>query len=184
MTKRVLVLYATRAGSTKEIAESIGALFTQAGVQAEVLPVKKVRSFEEYDAVVLGTAVRMGMLMPEMVRFVRKKKATLAHYPVAAFVVCCSMKKETPEHHATAENFLDQIRREIPLLSEGLFAGKMDYSNLGFLARFIVRNMVKSPQGDFREPEKIKKWTDGLVKLLQAGHTKETAVENPELVGA
>ncbi|MBN1577179.1 MAG: flavodoxin domain-containing protein [Chitinispirillaceae bacterium] len=184
MANRVLVLYATRAGSTREIAESIGELLNESGMQAEVLPVKKARSFEEYDAVVLGTAVRMGMLMPEMVRFIRKKKSPLAQYPVAAFAVCCSMKKEISEHHLAAEGFLDPIRREISLISEGLFAGKMDYLKLGFFARFIVKKMVKSPEGDFRDWRKIQKWTEALIEQLQADQTKETVIEKAELVGA
>ncbi len=184
MVKNVLVAYATRAGSTREIAESIGKILTESGIEADVLPVKKVRSIETYDAVVLGTAVRFGMLMSEMVRFVRKKKTALSMCPVAAFAVCLSMKKETPEHHIKAEFFLDPIKREIMLISEGLFAGKMDYSRLGFIAKFIVKKMVQSPEGDFMEPQKIEEWTQELAEHLLLDRTCETVIEKGTAVGA
>jgi menaquinone-dependent protoporphyrinogen oxidase len=184
MAKKVLVLYATRAGSTREIAESICKTFIACGMEAEPLPVKNARSPEGYDAVILGTAVRMGMLMPEMVRFVRKKKTLLSRHVVAAFAVCLSIKKETPEHHPAAGDYLDPLRRELPLVSEVLFAGTMEYSKLGFIARFIVERMVKTPEGDFRDWEEIERWTSTLIDQLNEEHLRETVVENVALIGA
>jgi menaquinone-dependent protoporphyrinogen oxidase len=184
LVKNVLVAYATRAGSTREIAESIGKILTESGIEADVLPVKKVRSIEEYDAVVLGTAVRFGMLMPEMVRFVRRKKTALSMCPVAAFVVCLTMKKETPEHHIKAEFFLDPIKREIMLISEGLFAGTMDYSKLGFVAKFIVRKMVQSPEGNFTDSQKIEEWAQELTEHLLLDRTCETVIEKATVARA
>lgn len=167
MASRVLIAYATRAGSTMEIAQSIGRSFMDAGYATDTLEVKKVRSLEQYDAVILGTAVHTGMLMPEMVRFVRKNKMVLRRMSVAAFAVCLSMKKQTPGHHAAAKEFLDPVRREISLISEGCFAGVMDYSRVGFVARFIVKNMVQTPEGDFREWDAINGWARDLTERLQ-----------------
>ncbi|MBN1577691.1 MAG: flavodoxin domain-containing protein [Chitinispirillaceae bacterium] len=183
MANNVLVLYATRGGSTREIAELIVKQLAASGMEAELLPVQAARSFDGCDTVVLGSAVRMGRLMPEMVRFVKKHKSRLSRYPVAAFAVCLSMKEETPEQHTTAEAFLDPIRREVPLISEGLFAGKMDYSKLDFFARLIVSKMVKAPEGDFTDRRKIEEWTEALEKRLEAETTKETVIEMPDFVG-
>ena len=184
MPKKVLIAYATRTGTTREIAEGIGKIFIDSGIQVEITPVKKVRMLDGYDAIILGTAVRFGMLMREMVRFVRKKKTALSKYPVAAFEVCLSMKKETPEHHKTADTYLDPIRREVALLSEGHFAGKMEYAKLGFIARFIIKKMVQTPEGDFREWDMIEAWTRKLIEQLETVHTKATVIERTELVGA
>lgn len=167
MALKVLVAYATRAGSTMEIAQSIGRIFIDAGYETDTLGIKKVRSLEQYDAAILGTAVHTGMLMPEMVRFVRKNRMVLCRMSVAAFAVCLSMKPQTPEHHAAAKEFLDPVRREISLVSEGFFAGVMDYSRVGFIARFIVKNMVQTPEGDFREWDAINGWTRDLTERLK-----------------
>jgi hypothetical protein len=38
----------------------------------------------------------------------------------------------------------------------------MDYSKLGFFARFIVKSMVKVPEGDFRNWDMIRQWAKDL----------------------
>lgn len=182
MSGKILVAYATRANSTREIAEIVGQILNNAGMLTETLPIKQIRSIVDYDAIVLGTAVRFGMLMPEMVRFVRKHKVALAQCPVAAFSVCLSIKKETPEHHITAEQYLDPIRREVALVSEGCFAGTMDYAHLGLFARFIVKKMVQSPEGNFINRDEVGAWAQGLVECLQPNMTRETSVEKPTAV--
>ena len=57
MSARVLVAYATKLGSTAEIAETIAHVLRDGGHRAMALPARDVRSLEEYDAVVLGSAI-------------------------------------------------------------------------------------------------------------------------------
>ena len=66
---KVLVTYATRLGATAGIAEKIGEVLTQVGLQADVLPVKEVRDLAPYQAVVLGSAVYSFKWRKEAVRF-------------------------------------------------------------------------------------------------------------------
>jgi menaquinone-dependent protoporphyrinogen oxidase len=158
MSKKILVAYATRAGSTMEVADSLGKVIAESGCQVDVLPVKKVKSTEGYDAVVLGTAVRMGKIMPEIVSFTKKNKAKLGKLPVAAFVVCLTMKDDTPENRKTVSAYLDPVKKEVGLADEGLFAGKLDVAKLGFFSRFIMTKMVKTPDADHRDWKKIREW--------------------------
>jgi len=53
---RVLVAYATRFGSTRDVAEAVASSLRAARLEADVAPVKEVRGLEGYGAVVLGTA--------------------------------------------------------------------------------------------------------------------------------
>ena len=57
MQRRVLVAYASRMGSTKEIAEAIGAELTARDLEVDVLPCTADPKPDDYDAVVLGSAV-------------------------------------------------------------------------------------------------------------------------------
>jgi menaquinone-dependent protoporphyrinogen oxidase len=162
MPKKVLVVYATRSGTTQQIAESVGALLDKAGFNAEVHRVNEAGSLDGYDAVVVGTAVRAGRLMAEAVRFVRKNREKLGTLPVAAFAVCLTAKDDTPENRKAVEAYLAPLRKEIPLVSEAVLAGAIHYARLGVFARFVIQKMVKAPEGDFRDAEKIAEWTRDL----------------------
>jgi menaquinone-dependent protoporphyrinogen oxidase len=59
MDIRVLVAYATKYGATAEIAEKMGQVLRQAGLQTDVLPADRVGDLAPYRAVVLGSAVYM-----------------------------------------------------------------------------------------------------------------------------
>ena len=90
MAGKILVAYATRAGSTTEaaqaIAEALRALYSW-GDTVDVLPVKAVNDLSPYRAVIAGSAIRMGHWLPEAVDFVTKNQAELAKVPVAFFLV-------------------------------------------------------------------------------------------------
>ena len=50
----ILIAYATKHGSTHEVAEAVAARLAAAGVEAHTLAANRVRSLDEYRAVVLG----------------------------------------------------------------------------------------------------------------------------------
>src|SRR6478609_3853030 len=60
MQSSVLIAYATRSGSTGEVAEAIAAAMQEAGVPAEVLPVSQVTSLAGREAVILGAPIYIG----------------------------------------------------------------------------------------------------------------------------
>jgi len=51
MKMRVLVTYATKYGATAEIAEKIGEVLRQEGLDTDVIPVKQVQDLASYTAV-------------------------------------------------------------------------------------------------------------------------------------
>lgn len=57
MSARVLVAYATKLGSTGEIAEAIAQVLRDGGHRALAMPARDVRSLDDWDAVILGSAV-------------------------------------------------------------------------------------------------------------------------------
>ncbi|HEX6383591.1 MAG TPA: flavodoxin domain-containing protein [Anaerolineae bacterium] len=54
MSASILVAYATRYGSTQEVAQVVAAMLREGGLEVEIQPMRKVRSLEGYRAVVLG----------------------------------------------------------------------------------------------------------------------------------
>lgn len=60
MNIRVLVAYATKYGSTQEVAEAIAATLREGGVGVDIQPMRGVRALEKYGAVVLGAPIYLG----------------------------------------------------------------------------------------------------------------------------
>ncbi len=56
MSIKILVVYATKYGTTAEIADKIGQVFSNAGLHADVLPVNRVSDLSAYHAVVVWAA--------------------------------------------------------------------------------------------------------------------------------
>jgi menaquinone-dependent protoporphyrinogen oxidase len=97
---------------------------------------------------------------------VKKHQSELNVIPTAYFVVCMTMKDNTPENHKTVDAYLEPLREQVKPVDVGLFAGKMDYSKLGLFSRIAVKNFVKVPEGDFRDWDAIKAWSKALLPKL------------------
>ena len=66
---KILITYATKYGSTAEIAEKIDTVLREAGLQTELLPVKQGKDLAPSTAVILGSAVYIGRWRKEAVQF-------------------------------------------------------------------------------------------------------------------
>jgi hypothetical protein len=53
------------------------------GVTVDVRPVTAVHELQDYEAIVVGSAIRMGRWQPEAVEFVTTNRETLSHIPTA-----------------------------------------------------------------------------------------------------
>ncbi|NIN65957.1 MAG: flavodoxin, partial [Anaerolineae bacterium] len=110
MSDKILVAYATKVGSTVEVAEAIAEELRDAGAGVEVHPAKDVKELSPYSAAILGSGIRMGTLLPDATKFVEKYQEALSQVPVAYFVVCMTMKDDTEENRRTVEAYLDPVR--------------------------------------------------------------------------
>jgi len=158
MDKPILVAYATRAGSTAEVAAAIGESLGQRGIPMEVKPVKDRPTLNDYQAVILGSAIRMGNWLPEAVDFVKNNQQALNTMLTALFTV---HMLNTGEDETSRTNRLAYLNTVRPLLNhpeEVYFEGKMDFSRLSTLDRLIAK-MVKAVEADHRDWEDIRGWT-------------------------
>jgi menaquinone-dependent protoporphyrinogen oxidase len=161
----ILVTFATRAGSTYEVAARVAEVLRAAGTTVEVRPVTAVHELKGYGAVVVGSAIRMGHWLPEAVGFVKTNRETLSRIPIAYFVVSGLLRNETPEMRRQVLAFLDPVRALLEPVSIGLFAGKLDYSTIDGLDRSIAE-AVSSAEGDWRNWQAIDKWAQDLQSVF------------------
>ena len=168
MTKKVLVVYASKYGSTAEIAEKIGEILLQAGLKTEVLPVMKVRNLAPYDAIVLGSAVYMGMWRREIVRFLKKKGKELEEIPVWFF-------SSGPVGEGDPVELLDgwrfpskqqAIADRIKPRDITVFHGVVDPEKMNKIENKILTNM-DTPAGDYRDWDAIISWAQSIADELK-----------------
>ncbi|MDO9074539.1 MAG: flavodoxin domain-containing protein [Rubrivivax sp.] len=166
MNRKVLVAYASRAGSTGEVAQAIAERLCAQGFDAEVRPVANVASLDSFQAVVLGSAIRYGAWLPEMMKFAQAQRAALAALPVATFTVHMQALDDSMASRHTRSGYGQAVRALVAPRDEAFFAGKVDPATLTFFERLAVK-MVRSPLGDKRDWPRIRSWADGLGAKLQ-----------------
>lgn len=89
---KILVAYATMAGSTAEVARAIGEEIAKSGVAVDVLQVGEVKNLELYDAVVLGGPMIVGWHR-SCLGFLKKHRQVLRNMPLAIFLMAMSLTK-------------------------------------------------------------------------------------------
>src|SRR3974390_1114800 len=78
--------YATKNGSTQQVAEGITAALREAGAQVTAPPARAVRdSVSGYDLIVLGAPLYSGRWHRDAHRFLKRHQRELAAVPVAVF---------------------------------------------------------------------------------------------------
>lgn len=166
MNNRILVTYATRAGSTVEVAAAIGETLGARGFSVDVKPVKENPQVDGYQAVLVGSAIRFGQWLPEAVEFVKNNQQALNRVPVALFTVHIMNLGDDEQSRGNRMAYLSAVRPLIKPVDEVFFPGEIDPARLSFLER-LIGQIVKSPVGDFRDWDKIRGWANAV--LTEAG---------------
>ena len=89
---RILVTYATMAGSTAEVAQVVGEELTNRGFQVDVLPLREVKDLQPYQAVVVGGPMIMGWHR-DAVGFLKRHRQEFKRIPLAVFVLAMSLTR-------------------------------------------------------------------------------------------
>jgi menaquinone-dependent protoporphyrinogen oxidase len=164
---KILVVYASKHGATAEIADKIGQVLRQAGLQVDVLPVDRAGDLAPYEAVVLGSAVYYGQWRKEAVAWLTANETLLAGRPVWLFSSGPTGKGDPLElaqgwrFPTKQQPLADRIKpRDI-----ALFHGALDANKINFFEKFVLKN-VKAPTGDFRDWAAITAWAEAIAAAL------------------
>jgi menaquinone-dependent protoporphyrinogen oxidase len=166
MSSLVLVGYATRYGSTQEVAEAVVATLRECGLEVDIQPIRKVRTLAEYSAVVLGAPLYMFRWHKDALRFLSRHREALAERPVAVFALGPTHdpydEKEWQDSHAQLDKDLAKFPWFKPVAIE-LFGGKFDPA----LLRFPLNKLAgKEPASDLRDWTAIRAWAADLKPIL------------------
>ena len=188
---KILVTYATNAGSTAKVAEAVAAEIIKTNPDVEVLPLEKVTTLDGYSAVVLGAPMIVGVHRGALA-FLKQNQAALSRMPVALFITCMNLTRtgETnvngiplfvdqklalppqkegrlsfKESYSTVNNYLAPIFKAAPSVkpvSVAFFGGSLQYFNLKWWAALFALLIIQATPGDKRNWTAISEWAGGL----------------------
>jgi menaquinone-dependent protoporphyrinogen oxidase len=165
---KVLVAYASKYGATAEIAEKIGQVLDEAGLNADVLPADAVRDLSPYQAVVLGSAVYIGRWRKQASKFLKANETTLAGKAVWLFSSGPTGEGDPVEllQGWKLPKSLQPIADGIQARDVAVFHGATNSEKMNFIEKWMLKN-VKAPAGDFRDWDAINAWAMGIASALK-----------------
>jgi len=136
----ILVIYASRYGSTAQVAQMIADFLNEKGHLAETADVKDAPDVSRHNMVLLGSGIYAHKLLPEMEEFIAEQRSILASCRLGMFGV--AMRTEVI--HKNGRSFGGELildKYELNPLVKGMLHGRMDFSVLtekdrGGLERF------------------------------------------------
>jgi len=203
--KKILVAYATMAGSTAEVAQAVGEEITKTGLEVDVKPINDVRNLEGYDGVVVGAPMIMGWHR-DAKRFLKRHREEFKRIPLAVFVLAMSltqtgetsvdgvtvyMDENLPkppqkmgsltfrERYARLSNYLRPIlsaTRPAKPVSIGVFGGRLEYGRLKWWAVLFAMLIIRAPAGERRNWPIIRSWAADLPAAFQLEEEKTAEV--------
>jgi menaquinone-dependent protoporphyrinogen oxidase len=160
---------ASKYGATAEIAQAIGDVLAERGHTARVVPPEEVRSIQDYDAVVLGSAVYVGHWLTAAKDLVHRSSAEIAALPV--WIFSSGPVGDPPKPEEDPVDVADLLSAT-KALGHRVFAGRIEKKRLSFGEKAMVM-ALRVPEGDFRDWTDIKGWAAEIADALspQVGST-------------
>ena len=166
MPTSVLVAYATKYGSTQEVAEAVAATLRESGLKVDIQPAREVRTLEGFDAVVLGAALYMFRWHKDALHFLSRHRKALIERPVAVFALGPTHsprdEKEWQGSRAQLDKQLAKYSWLKPVAVE-ILGGKFDPAKLSFPFNKFAG---KEPATDIRDWTAIRAWAGSISNLL------------------
>jgi menaquinone-dependent protoporphyrinogen oxidase len=161
---KVLVSAASKHGATAEIARTIADVLTERGLDAVVVAPEDVRTVDDYDAVVLGSAVYMGRWMKPARELVERSSGALRGRP--AWLFSSGPVGDPPKPAEDPVDVSDIVRVTSPR-DHRLFGGRLSNELLSFPERAMAV-ALRAREGDLRDWDEIKRWAASIADALES----------------
>ncbi|MFX0185899.1 MAG: flavodoxin domain-containing protein [Candidatus Hodarchaeota archaeon] len=182
----ILIVYASRYGSTAEIAQEIAETLESNEMIAEMIDLRdgmKISTLDEYHGILVGSGIRMGRWTKEAFNFLKNNKEILKTKPLGIFIT--SGEAANPNTYEKAKKkYLDKFLLDIGIKNNRVmkeaFGGVFDLSsssNYNYLEKKILKRIAKSDGtgfivhdgklNDFRNWQRIRNWATDFSNLVK-----------------
>jgi menaquinone-dependent protoporphyrinogen oxidase len=166
---RILVAYASKHGSTVEIADTISEELCRHQLDVERRSAGDVKALGGYDAVVLGSAVYMKRWQPEARRFLRKHAKELAQLPF--WIFSSGPFGEHPDLAWSEPPRVVAKAEQLGVRDHVVFGGRLPVEPSGFMERALVRD-TPAEFADLRDWSEIRAWATEISASLLGDHSR------------
>ena len=182
---RVLILYGTRYGTTKGIADEIEKVIKDNGITTESFNLTEINSekvppLNQFDGIIIGTGIKMGMWTKVVKNFFQKRKDELKQKQDSlAFYVCCG-EAQNDIKKAIEKYIIPKLEKYgIQSALFDAFAGAYDLregSAVKGMTRKIVIGIMKDEQGienpdgklyDYRDWDQIRNFASKFIQIMK-----------------
>jgi menaquinone-dependent protoporphyrinogen oxidase len=160
----VLVAYASKMGSTREIAEKIGDRLSGAGFDVMVRSCADAPPVGEFSVVIIGSALYLRRWLKEATRYLAREAPDLVGTPTYLFQSGpCS--DQPAESVVGAPRVVRRIAATIGASEPVTFGGRLERSTAtGPISRWVASG---SMAGDYRDWSAISAWADSIAATLR-----------------
>jgi menaquinone-dependent protoporphyrinogen oxidase len=175
----VLVVYASRHGATRGIAERIAAGIRDHGELVTLQEASEDRPVTGYDGYVVGSSVYLGGWEQAATAFVRRNADLLASGPLWLFASGPLGTESTDEQgrdllRLSEPREFTEFRALRPRGTQ-VFFGALEPGRLGpgqRLLRLLPGGRSLLPKGDFRDWAEVDAWADAIVEQLASSSSR------------
>jgi protoporphyrin oxidase, flavoprotein (flda protein) (protoporphyrinogen oxidase) len=154
---KTLILYSTRDGQTKKIAQFIA---DKLGQNAVVQSISETVDLMVFDQIVIGASIRYGHFDRKLYKFIEKQTALLNSKQTAFFGVNLTARKagkDNPETNVYVRKFLQRIQWKPK--QTAVFAGALLYPRYKLHDRLAIQLIMRLTGGE-TDPTKEIEYTD------------------------
>lgn len=162
---RVLIVPASRHGSTAEIGRAIADSIRAEGIAADVSQPEYVFDLKPYAGHIIGSALYLGTWLDSALEFVNEHAAAIRRQPTWLFS-SGPLGEARPEEPIHPE-LIERLMATTEAREHRLFDGRLDIERLSRTERFVAR-WVGAEDGDYRDWDEIDRWSRGIAKTLLA----------------
>jgi menaquinone-dependent protoporphyrinogen oxidase len=168
MEPKTLIAYASKHGSTQEVAEQVAQTLRDSGLDVDVVPASSVDDLDAYDALIIGGALYMGHWHRDARRLLSRVSEELGDRPVFVFGMGpMDLEQKSVEE---ARKHVDAALAKVPdvhPVSVAIFGGVVRPDELHFPFNHM-------PETDARDPEAIRAWSEDIAAVLTARRVTPT----------
>ncbi|AOM83018.1 flavodoxin domain-containing protein [Salisediminibacterium beveridgei] len=140
---RNLIVYCSTHGTVKKIAEYIRDTIPE----TEIIDLEhqRARDIEEYDSIIIGASVHMGLLNRHIRQFVSRNETLLLEKKLG--IILCCMHEDMQAQLQFENSFPETLRSHAT--ATAMPGGELQFSKMNYLQRMIVKKVTGTDQDQF-----------------------------------